>query len=98
MPRLAIGIAPIALELAGCFVLDNASDTVFFNQFPRFDLSPGCRYDHGFACGRFFCNPSKFIALDLLTLCAPRFPCLGKSQAFRLFCCTVGSAASFAAR
>jgi len=41
----AIGVAPVALGLAGGFVFDDARDPAFLGGFPLFRFSPGFRLD-----------------------------------------------------
>jgi hypothetical protein len=84
LARLAVGIAAVALCLAGSFVFDDAADAVLVGGlagigFCGFGSSKGCG-----AFGSFRFKAVLFVKLDLLAFGAARIAGFGNGKAFSL--------------
>lgn len=83
---LTVGIAPVALCLAGCFIFQNAGGTVPVSQFALLGLGPGGSFRSGGLESSFRCNPVLLVKLRLFARRAAFVTGLRDLEPFGLLC------------
>lgn len=97
---LSICVALVAFSFTGCFVLQDAFDTVLISQLARVDFSSGCRSNGRILCCCFRGNAISLIKLHLLALGAALVTSFRDQTPFHLsgfsgrFCSFLGSTKS----